>query len=180
MSGGASLRAGTWEQAEAMIGEVVATFQGADPVSEADIRRKLEVIGFDCPLHYDEAVARDHGYDTIVSPVSMTRVWAMPAYWRPGEERIGTASMTTPIPASSVPGEGDTMIATRVRWEHLAPLYPGDRVSLTAVLKSVTRKTTRIGTGAFFVIESTYRNQDELIVAVETVTLFRFDRLEPA
>ena len=36
-----------------------------------------EVIGWDCPLHYDKAAAREHGYESIVSPVSMARVWAL-------------------------------------------------------------------------------------------------------
>ena len=33
-------------------------FAGADEVSRSDIRRKLEVYCFDCPLHYDDEVAR--------------------------------------------------------------------------------------------------------------------------
>lgn len=31
---------------------------GPDVVTVADIRRKLEVVGLDCPLHYDEACAQ--------------------------------------------------------------------------------------------------------------------------
>jgi acyl dehydratase len=84
--------------------------------------------------------------------------------------------MSTPIPATDVPGEGDTMIATGVRTEHLAPIYPGDRVSATAVLRSVTPKTTRVGRGAFLVVETTYTNQRDERVAVETVTLLRFQQ----
>jgi hypothetical protein len=168
------LAPGTWEQAERLVGETIATLEGADPVSVADIRRKLEVIGLDCALHYDEDIAREHGYRTVVSPVSMARVWSMPAYWRPGEPRVGDETMTTPIPATAVPGEGETMIATRVRMEYVAPVYPGDRISSTAVLKSVTRKTTRVGTGAFIVVESTYRNQHGDTVAVESASLFRY------
>ena len=37
-------------------------FAGVDEVSRNDIRRKLEVYCFDCPLHYDDNVARAHGY----------------------------------------------------------------------------------------------------------------------
>lgn len=180
MSTASTLAPGTWEQAEGLIGETIATLEGADPVSLADIRRKLEVIGLDCPLHYDEAVARAHGYRTVVAPVSMARVGCMPAYWRPGEPRVGDEPMTTPIPATSVPGEGSTMIATKVRMEYVAPVHPGDRISSTAVLRSVTRKTTRVGTGAFIVVESTYRNQHGETVAVESATLFRYDGKEAA
>ncbi len=174
MTSVSNLAHGTWEEAEALVGTTIAELQGADPVSSADIRRKLEVIGFDCPLHYDEACARQHGHPTVTSPVSMVRVWSMPSYWGPGQRRIGTDQMTTPIPATSVPGEGDTMIATGVRLEHFAPLHPGDRVSATAMLKSVTRKTTRVGPGAFIEVETTYRNQRDEIVTVETATLLRY------
>jgi acyl dehydratase len=176
MAGVSNLAQGTWEQAEAMIGSTIAELTGADEVSVGDIRRKLEVIGFDCPLHHDEQCAREHGYETIVSPVSMARVWAMPAYWSPGQPPLGEEPMSTPIPATDVPGEGDTMIATGVRTEHLAPIYPGDRISATAVLRSVTRKTTRIGAGAFLVVETTYTNQRGEAVSVETVTLLRFQQ----
>jgi acyl dehydratase len=174
MSGEPNLAHGTWEEAEALVGSTIATLQGVDEVSAGDIRRKLEVIGWDCPLHYDESSARAHGYETIVSPVSMARVWAMPAYWAPGQERIGSEQMTTPIPGASVPGEGDTLIATGVRIEYKAPVYPGDQISGAAVLKSVTRKTTRLGRGAFIVMETTYRNQRDEIVTIETVTLLRY------
>jgi acyl dehydratase len=174
MEGATTLAPGTWEEAEAMVGRTIAHLEGADPVSAADIRRKLEVLGFDSPLHTDPAWARDHGHPDVVSPASMARVWAMPAYWTPGEPRPGTSPMTTPIAATAVPGEGDTMIATRIRTRHLAPMYPGDRISATSVLAAVTRKTTRVGDGAFITIETTYRNQRGEPVAIETSSLFRY------
>lgn len=179
MSGVSNLTPGTWEDAEALVGQTIAVLHGVDAVTHGDIRRKLEVIGFDCPLHTDAACARAHGHADLISPVSMIRVWAMPAYWQPGEARIGTEQMTTPIPATKVPGDGDTMIATGVRMEHVADVHPGDRISATAVLKSVTRKTTRVGPGAFIVMETTYRNQHEEPVAIETVTLLRYRQQEP-
>ena len=132
------------------------------------------MIGFDCPLHYDASCAQAHGYDTIVSPVSMLRVWAMPAYWRPGEPRVSSEIMTTPLAAATVPGEGDTLIATKLRVEHVNPIYPGDRLSAAATLTNVTRKATRLGPGAFFIVETTYSNQRNEVVAVETVTFFRY------
>jgi hypothetical protein len=178
MSSVSNLAPGTWEEAEAMVGETIAVLEGADPVSVADIRRKLEVIGFDCPLHTDPDCARRLGHADVISPASMVRVWAMPSYWRPGTPRITTEMMSTPIPATAVPGEGDTMIATGVRTEHFAALYPGDRVTATAVLKSVTRKTTRVGPGAFIVVETTYRNQHDEVISVETVTLLRYQQHE--
>ena len=174
MSGTANLAQGTWEDAEALVGTTIGVVRGADPVSAADIRRKLEVIGWDCPLHTDPAVAREHGHPDVPAPASMVRVWAMPPYWRPGKPRIRTELMTTPLVAASVPGEGDTMIATKIRVEHVGDLYPGDTVWGETVLRGVTRKTTRVGPGAFLTVETTYRNQREEVVSIETVSLLRY------
>jgi len=60
-------------------------FAGIDEVSRNDIRRKLEIYCFACPLHDDAAAAKAHGYRDLVAPVSMTPLWSMPAYWSPGE-----------------------------------------------------------------------------------------------
>src|SRR5580765_8574436 len=60
-------------------------FEGVDEVTLNDIRHKLEVYCFDCPLHFDAEVAQAHGYRTIVAPPAMTSLWGVPAYWNPGE-----------------------------------------------------------------------------------------------
>jgi acyl dehydratase len=171
---------GSWGDAEAMVGQVIGRIDGPDPVAATDFRRKLEVLAVDVPIHTDEAVAREHGYRTVVSPVSMTRVWAIPSYWEPGRPRPGGAPLSVMFASANVPGEGDTMLATHIRCEHFEPLYPGDRVSSVAILKSVTRKTTRVGPGAFLVIETTFSNQRGEVVTVETSTVFRFQRGEGA
>jgi acyl dehydratase len=171
-----NLAHGPWEDAEALVGTELMRTEGADDVTRADIRRKLEAIGFDCQVHYDEAVARQHGYRDVVAPVSMTRVFSLPPYWRPGEPRIGTQPQIPSIAGAGVPGEGDSLIATQVRMDYGEPVHPGDRISSRAVLKSVTRKTTRVGPGAFLVVETTYKNQRGEVVATETVTLLRYQQ----
>jgi acyl dehydratase len=165
-----------WNDAQAMVGEVIGRTVGADLVTLAGIRRKLEVIALDCPLHYDDACARAFGYRTVVSPVSMTRVWAVAANWVPGQVRPGRAPFRTMLPSADPPGHGDTVVAARVAAEHHEPIYPGDRISGTAVLRRVTPKTTRVGAGAFLEVETTFANQHERVVTVELATVFRFDR----
>jgi acyl dehydratase len=171
---GASLRRGTWEEAEAMVGQVIGHVSGADPVTAADIRRKLEVIGLDAPIHTDAEAAKVAGYRTIVAPISMLRTWVFPAYWVPGRPLDESGQLYPPSALTNVPAPVDRVFATESSADYLAPVHPGDRISATAVLKSVTRKRTRVGDGAFVVIETTYRNQDDVIVAVESLTTFRF------
>jgi acyl dehydratase len=169
-----NLAQGSWADAEAMVGQTLSRIEGVDPASAADIRRKLEVVGLDCPLHYHETVAQANGYRTIVSPVSMMRTWVTPAYWSPGEPLVADRALFPPIPIAAVPGPGDRMFATGTKFEFLAPVYPGDKLTATAVLKSVTRKSISVGDGAFVVLETTYTNQAEEPVARDELTVFRF------
>lgn len=178
MSERSNLVHGTWAEAEALVGQELLRQDGPDAVSVADFRRKLEVIGWSCSLHLDEDVARAHGHPTVVSPVSMTRVFSLPAYWEPGRPRIGTQPQIPALAGTQVPGEGDTLIATGVRMDYEAPIVPGDRISGVAVLESFLRKRTRVGDGAFFVVRTTYTKQSGAVVAVETVTFFRYQREE--
>ena len=57
------------------------------------------------------------------------------------------------------------------------PVRPGDVVSTSQVLRSLSEpKTTKLGTGRFWVIDVPYRNQDGALVGVETFTGFGYVR----
>jgi acyl dehydratase len=146
---------------------------GADEITRADIRRHLEVLSLDAPLHYDEDVAREQGYRTIVAPAGMLSGSTLPAYWNPGDPPAGDQRMMVPMPMEQIPTPATHWLATEVDTEFLEPVYPGDRISRTMKLVSVTPKRTRVGEGAFMVVESTYRKQTGEVVAVERLTTFR-------
>src|SRR5207302_1606272 len=97
------------EELSQWIGREVA-HDGVDEVSRNDIRRKLEVFCFDCPIHTDDDVARANGYRMACAPRALTPLWAMPAYWAPGDpplfgpgriEKDGGHSVGLPSPWSS-------------------------------------------------------------------------------
>ena len=98
-----------------------ATTSGASSKSFASIVR----------LHYDDAVARAHGYRGLVAPVAMTPLWAMPAYWSPGEpvfygpelRRKQPGGIRTDLPIVYPRG-----VNTATEWEYFEPLYPGDKL----------------------------------------------------
>ena len=161
-------------------------FSGADAVSLSDIRRKLEVYCFDCPLHYDEGVAREHGYQTVVAPVTMTPLWAIQPYWSPGEpapfapglkEKNGTGRSDIPTPYPK------GLNASSEREFH-APLYPGDRLQGAWRLTDIQEKTTSLGEGAFLTTEIQITKQTGELAAIHRTTAFRYypaaDRLERA
>jgi acyl dehydratase len=169
--------AGTWEDAEAKIGAEIGTFAGPDAVSRADIRRLLETLEWDCPLHYDDEVAKAHGFKGVVAPVSMHMGWAMPPYWKPGEPRrqeLNHRYMPAIPMVTAIPGEGSGMIDTDCEVEYYEPIYPGDEISATSTIKSVTRKSTAVGDGAFIVVESEYKKATGELVAIDRLTLFRY------
>ncbi len=154
-------------------------YEGVDEVSRNDIRRKLEVYSFDCPLHYDEAVARAHGYRTIIAPGAMTPLWAMPPYWSPGEppiyapglqEKNGTFRVDVPTPFSKGFNASSEV-------EYFEPLYPGDRLRGTTKLTEVTPKRTRLGDGVFLTAESRISKQTGELVAVQRNTGYKYNPL---
>ena len=57
------------------------------------------------------------------------------------------------------------------------PVRPGDEISSRQILRSVgDEKTTRLGTGRFWVIDVEYRNQKGELVGVESWTGFGYRR----
>jgi len=155
-------------------------FEGVDDVTQNDIRHKLEVYCFDCPLHWDAQVAQAHGFKTLVAPVAMTTLWAVPPYWTPGEpppwapgvrERNGTRRMDLPEPFTRGFNAGH-------EWEAFEPLYPGDRLRGTSKLAKVEPKTTRLGDGAFITTETRLSKQTGELVLVTRSTSYRYDPTE--
>ena len=162
------------------------SFVGADQVTLSDIRRKLEVYCFDCPLHSDEDVARAHGYRAVVAPATMTPLWAMQPYWSPGEpspyapgvrERNGTGRTDIPNPYP----KGLNASSER---EFFDPVYPGDRLRGAWKLSDIQEKTTSLGQGAFMTTETTIHKLTGELAAIHRTTAFRYypaaDRLERA
>ncbi len=173
------------EEAQKWLGKETV-FEGVDEVSRNDIRRKLEVYHFDCPLHYDEAVAKAHGYKTIIAPSTMASLWAMPAYWSPGDptiyapdlrEKNGVARTEIPTPFTKGFNSASDV-------EYFEPLYPGDRLRGTTKVVEITPKQTRVGNGVFITSETRLEKLSGELVHVQRSTAYRYDpdpeRLEAA
>lgn len=172
---GIEVTVGTWEDAEAMLGKELSTMVGADTVDLSSIRRKLEVLSFASPLHQDEETARRHGYEGIPSPVSMTATWSLPAYWKAGDPPLGKRVVMPPFPLVKIPAPGTAVLGTNVESEYFEPIYVGDRITCVNRLVEITRKRTRVGDGAFMVVESTYTKQTGEVVCIERFTTFRYN-----
>jgi acyl dehydratase len=120
------------------------------------------------PLFWDDAVAAELT-DGPVAPPSTLSLWFRPHHWQPGQseprlplqvhfdlkERLG-------LPEAVM---SDSEVAFH------APVRPGDVISTSQVLRSLSEpKTTKLGTGRFWTIDVPYRNQRDELVGVETFT----------
>jgi acyl dehydratase len=169
----------TLEETSKWLGRELPT-HGVDEVSRTDIRRKLEVYCFDCPLYYDDRVAQAHGYRATPAPVVMTPLWAMPAHWAPGQPapfdpndpdyRLHGVPEEVAVP---MPFARNVQAGSEA--EYFEPLYPGDRLHGVRKLVEITPKQTRLGNGAFFTFESRHWKQTDELVCVTRSTGYRYD-----
>jgi len=155
-----------------------STYDGVDEVCRNDIRRKLEVYCFDCPIYTDDSVAREHGYRMATAPNAMIPLWALPAYWSPGDPPIFGPGLTekdgtvpTPVP---VVWKNGLNAGSEV--EYFEPVYPGDRLRSIAKLAEVKPRKTRLGDGVFLTFDTMIVKQSGEKVSVRRNTEFRYDK----
>lgn len=168
---------GSWEQTEALLGQQIGVSSGADAVEKGSIRRWLEPKEFACPIHTDEAVARDAGYRGIVAPATMAMTYGIGPYWAPGDkhEQPGDEPKQINIPAIfDVPAPCTLSFATNVDVAFFEPMLINDQITCTSKLIGIKHKELRVGKGAFLTQEDTYTNQRGEVVAIATLDIFRF------
>jgi hypothetical protein len=178
-----------WEAAwQPVIDQIGNEFSGgevtvaADDIEKGLVRRYLEPLEFDCPLHYDEAVAKAHGYPGIIAPYSGLATWTSAAVWEPGDPPVYTTAERNAPPAFYRGGglaKGLPMppvnaaFATDVEYEYIRPFVVGDRLSMHGrTLLSCLPKETSVGRGAFINVESEVRNQHGELIAISRLGLY--------
>jgi len=157
----------------------------ADPIERSAIRRWLEPLEFDCALHCDPEVAREHGHADVVVPTSALSTFALAPMWRPGETLFTSAERNAPPAASAVSGiqtglEPPTTgyFATNIDYEYLRPAVAGDRLlKRGARLLACQPKETKVGRGAFITWGSELINQRQEVVVRMQATFFRYNPL---
>jgi len=174
-----------WQRLQQEVGrefdERPVTFS-ADRVEAGAIRRYLEPLEFDCPLHYDRDVAIAHGYAHIVVPTSALPTFAMAPMWRPGEVLFGSDDRdaqptSTPITGILTGLEPATSgyCATNYDVEYFDSAVVGDRLARHgAKLVACEPKETKVGRGAFLTWQSQIVNERLDVVARLQTTFFRY------
>lgn len=177
-----------WEKAwQPVIDAIGEDFSGGavqeavDDIEKSAVHRYLEPLEFDCPLHYDEAVAKQYGYPGIIAPYSGLATWTSTGVWNPGDPPVYTSAERNAQPTRPAGPEGRSLpgpdtnagFATDVEYEYFKPFVVGDHLTMRGrKLLSCLPKETSVGRGAFVVYESEVHNQRQELVAVARLGLY--------
>lgn len=135
---------------------------GGDRVEPGAIRRYLEPLELDCPLHTDVGVARAAGFTEVTMPYTGVMPWTLPAAWVPGEVLFDSHDRNAQPVRSAINDSGlgigprtTGFFGTDVAIDFLRPVAAGERIGRRGKrLLSCTPKETSVGKGAFMTWES--------------------------
>jgi acyl dehydratase len=158
----------------ARIGVVQYPEVGEFPVERGYIWTSCASVENGNPLFWDDAVAGELTGGPIAPP-TMLSVWFRPHHWAPGR-REDHLPLKVHFDLKERFGLPEAVITENTITFH-EPVRPGDVLRTQQVLRSVSEpKTTKLGTGRFWVIAVEYFNQRDELVGVETYTGFGYRR----
>ncbi len=158
----------------ALIDQVQYAEVGAFPVEQGYIWTSCASVENGNPLFWDPATA-EALTDGPIAPPSMLSVWFRPHHWS-----VGRTEPAVPLQVHFDLKERfdlpEAIMSDNTIVFH-EPVRPGDVLRTHQVLRSVSGpKTTKLGTGRFWVIEVEYFNQRDELVGVESYTGFGYRR----
>jgi acyl dehydratase len=157
---------------EGLIGTVQYEETAEFPVEQGYIWTSCASVENGNPLFWDPEVAEELTGGPIAPP-SMVSTWFRPHHWAPGrtEQKLPLQIHFDLKERLELP---EAVMSDNSIVFH-EPVRPGDILSTRQVLRSVTdEKTTKLGTGRFWVIDVEYHNQRGELVGVESWTGFGY------
>jgi uncharacterized protein len=146
--------------------------QGEFPVERGYIWTSCASVENGNPLFWDDEVAEAVTGGPIAPP-TMVSVWFRPHHWAPGRT-TSALPLQIHFDLKDRLGLPEAVMTDNTIVFH-EPVRPGDVLRTSQILRSVSEeKTTKLGTGRFWVIDVEYRNQDDELVGVESYTGFGY------
>ena len=144
------------------------------PVERGYLWTSLASVENGNPLFWDDAVADELTGGPIAPPTTLS-LWFRPHSWEPGQTKPRLPlQVHFDLKARFDLPEAVMSDNTIVFHE---PVRPGDVLHTRQILRSVSDpKTTKLGTGRFWVIDVEYLNQRDELVGVESYTGFGYKR----
>ena len=163
---------------EALIGTPQYEEVGEFPVEQGYVWTTCSSVENGNPLFWDPAVA-DGLTGGPIAPPTMLSVWFRPHNWSPGRQEPAVP-LQVHFDLKEHYGLPEAVISDNTIVFH-EPVRIGDVITSCQVLRSVSGpKTTKLGTGRFWVIDVEYRNQRGDVVGVESYTGFGYRREDAA
>jgi acyl dehydratase len=162
------------EDVAALIGAIQYESDAGFDVERGYIWTSLAAVENANPLFWDDDVAAEITGGPIAPP-TMLSVWFRPHHWEPGRTEPALP-LQVHFDLKERFGLPEAVITDNEVVFH-EPVRPGDRITSRQVLRSVSgEKTTKLGTGRFWVIDVEYLNRDGVLVGVESYTGFGYRR----
>jgi len=159
------------------IGEERYEVTGDIPVERGYVWTTCASVENGNPLFWDDAVAEELT-GAPIAPPSMLSVWFRPHHWAPGRSEQ-LQPLQVHFDLKEALGLPEAVISDNTI-TFGDPVRMGDTITSRQILRSVSdEKTTKLGTGRFWVIDVEYRNQDGGWVGTESYTGFGYRREEP-
>ena len=147
---------------------------GDFPVEQGYIATSCASVENGNPLFWDPAVA-DEITDGPIAPPTMLSVWFRPHHWAPGRTEVALPLQVHFDLKATFDLPEAVMTDNTIVFHD--PVRPGDVLRTRQILRSVSEpKTTKLGTGRFWVIDVEYLNQHDALVGVESYTGFGYRR----
>jgi acyl dehydratase len=164
------------DDVRALLGREQYHVAGEFPVERGYIWTSCASVENGNPLFWDDAVAAAIT-DGPIAPPTMLSVWFRPHHWAPGRtEEVLPLQVHFDLKARF--GLPEAVMTDNTIVFH-DPVRIGDLLRTCQVLRSVSEeKTTKLGTGRFWVIDVEYVNQRDELVGVESYTGFGYRRGE--
>ncbi len=120
-------------------------------IEKGAIRRWAEAIGDSNPLYRDEEYARSKGYRSIIAPPGFFAQYAYPV-------KLGQGRVRLRGPFTRGLNGGN-------EYEFFKPIQAGDVLTSTTKLAELFERQGSLGKMLFVIYETTYKNQNDEVVA---------------
>lgn len=160
------------QEVKAWIGQPRYEEAGEFDVERGYMLTSLSSVENGNPLFWDAEVARELTGGWIAPPSTIS-LWFRPHFWAPGRTREAQP-LQIHFDLKRVLALPEA-IMTENEIVFYEPVRPGDRLTTRQVLREVSApKTTRLGSGRFWVIDVEYVNQKRELAARESYTGFGY------
>jgi hypothetical protein len=162
------------EEVASMLGRPMYPETATFPVERSYAYNTLAATQNGNPLYWDDAVAGELTEGVVMPPTTLS-LWMRPHFWEPGAEGEQLA-LKVHFDLKRIFELPEAVMTDNTLVFH-EPVRPGDVISNSQVLRSVSEpKTTKLGTGRFWVIDVEFRRADGELVGVESYTGFGYVR----